>query len=145
MRYTLHVGSGRGGEEYDLGSTVCLAVVQRLPEGLVEVVAADASLRSSWLTGTPTLSDEDTAWTGSRAMEQLLDVLAAAAKPTPRSSAARGRTDEGAGRVARAGPKEGGGGPGPALAPVAEEEDDKIFRESDMSSLAYTKSFTAPG
>lgn len=86
MSLVLHVGWDHSRpDRRDVGSTLCLSLLAKLPKGIVKV--KDASLtppsnRPEWLTGTPTLSDESGAvYRGYSAYATLLDIAFACSVP----------------------------------------------------------------
>ena len=77
MSLLLYVGSDRANpSRQDVGSVLCLALLDRLAEGTVQVRNASAMAREDrpiWLRGTPSLHCEETdsLWTGFEAFSHL--------------------------------------------------------------------------
>lgn len=77
--YTLYVARETGAESrHNLGSVICMSIVARLRKGIVDVQEVDASQRTAFLVGTPTLvakSRQEGVRSGVEAFERLLDLL----------------------------------------------------------------------
>lgn len=79
LMYTLYVARETGAEgRHNLGSVICMSIVARLRKGIVDVQEVDASQRTAFLVGTPTLvakSRQEGVRSGVEAFERLLDLL----------------------------------------------------------------------
>lgn len=125
--------------QHDLGSILCLRVLELLPPGAVQVRESDARDRSAWLTGTPTLVLDHEILRGHQALDRLQRLAVDAAAPPPpakgRPLGARGAVppmaQPPAATAALLAPQQA---PPPARGPEATEEED------DAVSLALWES-----
>lgn len=124
--FLLFIGNDkRRQSQHDVGSTLCLAMLDRWPEHPVVVRAvSDIAVRDRphWLRGTPTLVQRDTnaCWTGYAALSVLTDMAFAQLQTTPPpATRATGAKQSGEAATASAPPAEGSD----ALAGVWENSD----------------------
>lgn len=95
MSYILFLGrEPHNDQRHNLGSTVCLSVLDRIPSGNVKVeVATDMHPRDRplWLKGTPTLFRVDTQerWTGFQAFNVLMDLAFVPTTATAKNASAK--------------------------------------------------------
>ena len=91
--FTLYVARDRrDASRHDLGSILCIRLVDRFVPGMVDIVECHGRHPGmpSWLVGTPTLhAATGEVWRGNQALERLQELAYAAEPPPPRRARRR--------------------------------------------------------